>query len=322
MSEPKFPKHLISINDLQKEHINQVLTLSEDLKAKKRSNLCLQGKLLATLFFEPSTRTRLSFEAAIKKLGGSVISEIDQSSSASAKGESFSDSIKISSLYSDAIVLRHPHEGSAKLASEISDVPIINAGDGSNEHPTQTLLDLFSIQESMGAIDGLNVAFVGDLKHGRTVHSLAKALSHYDVRLYFISPSNLMLPDQIAYELSIKGVKYSFHKSYDEVIDKLDILYMTRLQQERLDIKTEVTPYCLKLSDLSKAKKHLRVLHPLPRVDELDTKIDATDHAYYFQQAQNGLYVRQALLLKLLSNQNTMQGLVNDQTNTFSLSHT
>ncbi len=304
--------NIISINGLEKSHIETILALAKHIKDNNIRNQSLQGKILATLFFEPSTRTRLSFEAAMHRLGGSIIGFSEEKATAMSKGESLQDALKVVSSYADALVIRHPLDGSAQVAADVCDIPVLNAGDGSNEHPTQTLLDLFTIQECQSKIDDLKIAFVGDLKHGRTVHSLAKALAHYNVRLYFVSPEGLMFPDQISHELSVKGVKYSFHKSLDEILDKLDIVYMTRIQKERFeDMQTyEKTKNVLgiKLKDLENAKSNLRVLHPLPRVNEISTDVDDSKHAYYFQQAENGIYVRQALLSLLLDNKLTHEG--------------
>jgi aspartate carbamoyltransferase catalytic subunit len=295
-------KSIISIADLSKEEIETVLHKSVEIKKHSPGEI-LKGAILATCFFEPSTRTRLSFEAAMHRLGGQVIGFSDHLSTSSVKGESLQDTIKVISGYADAIVIRHPMEGSARLAQEASSVPVINAGDGANQHPTQTLLDLFTIQECQGKLQGLSIAFVGDLKYGRTVHSLATACALFDMRLYFISPEQLTLPESILHELRKKGVKFSFHQSLEEVIGKVDILYMTRIQKERL-ITIEYdkinTHFVLTKSMLEHAKSHMRILHPLPRVGEISSEVDETPYAYYFQQAKNGLYVRQALLSLIL----------------------
>ena len=292
-------RDLVSIADLNKQEIEHILSAAARLRKRAEPDLC-RGTILANCFYEPSTRTRLSFEAAMYRLGGSCLGFSDASMTSAKKGETFSDSIRIISSYADILTLRHPLEGSARLAAEISAKPVINAGDGANQHPTQTLLDLFTIQECQHKIDGLNIAIAGDLKYGRTVHSLCLALLHYRVRLYFICPDALSLPDAIVQELRRTGIKFSFHTTLDEVLPKADILYMTRIQKERMvDIDLENT--CrLRFNQLDKVKPHLKILHPLPRVDEIETSIDTTPYAYYFQQAENGLYVRMALLALLL----------------------
>ncbi len=292
-------RDLVSIADLTKEEIEHVLITAANLRKTPAADLC-KGSILASCFYEPSTRTRLSFEAAMLRLGGAVIGFSEASNTSAKKGETLSDSIRVISTYADILVIRHPLEGSARLAAEASDKPVINAGDGANQHPTQTLLDLFSIRECQSKIDDLSIVIAGDLKYGRTVHSLCLALLHYHVRLYFVSPESLQLPEAIVQELRRKGIKFSFHSSLDEVIAKADILYMTRIQKERMG-EIEIENNCrLHLLQLKKAKANLRILHPLPRVDEIDPAIDAVSHAYYFEQAQNGLYVRMALLALLL----------------------
>ena len=290
---------IISISDLSRDEIEEILSLAQKIKEGKVSH-SLQGKILATLFFEASTRTRLSFEAAMHKLGGSVIGFSEPKKSSAEKGESLSDAIRVVAGYSDALVVRHPLEGAARLAADVSKVPVINAGDGSREHPTQTLLDLFSIRECQGKLDELKIACVGDLRHGRTAHSLAIASALFNIRLYFVSPKSLTIPPHITHQLKVRGVKYSFHNTLDEVLPKVDILYMIRTQKERFDDKQEYAKYkkayCITPELLKNGKKNLRVLHPLPRVCEIDPKVDRTENAYYFEQAENGLYVRQAVL--------------------------
>lgn len=296
-------KSILSISDLNAAEILQILKKAEEMKAKAPKDL-LKGKILAACFYEPSTRTRLSFEAAMLRLGGQVIGFSDSLSTSAQKGESLVDTMRVVGSYSDVIVLRHPLEGAAKAAANATDKPILNAGDGSNQHPTQTLLDLFTIQECQSRLKNLNIAFVGDLKHGRTVHSLCQACALFDIRLFFISPEELTLPEEIGDMLKKKGVKFSFHRNIEEVIEKADILYMTRIQKERFDPFTYdkiKDLYILKQQMLKKAPKTLKILHPLPRVNEIETEIDATPYAYYFQQAENGLYVRMALLASILS---------------------
>ena len=292
-------RDLLSISDLSKGEMELILTAARSLQNEPRE-LC-KGSILASCFFEPSTRTRLSFESAMHRLGGSVIGFSEPGGTSFRKGESLFDAIRVISSYSDILAIRHPLDGSARLAAEASDKPVINAGDGANQHPTQTLVDLFSIRECQGKIDDLHIALVGDLKFGRTVHSLALALAHYSVRLYFVAPEQLPLPDAIAHELKKKSVKVSFHSSIDELIPKIDILYMTRIQKERFETGEKFdNPCLLKQAQLKKAKSNLRIFHPLPRVDEIEGSIDATPYAYYFQQAANGVPVRMALLALLL----------------------
>jgi aspartate carbamoyltransferase catalytic subunit len=295
-------RSLISISDLTKEEILLVLKTAEEIKKKPPKEL-LKGKILASCFYEPSTRTRLSFEAAMIRLGGSVIGFSDSSSTSAKKGETLHDSIKVIGQYADILVVRHPAEGSARVAAESTTIPVLNAGDGANQHPTQTLLDLFTIKECKNKLKGLDIAFVGDLKHSRTVHSLAQACAHFDMRLFFVSPEQLTLPDEITQILKKQGVKFSFHRTIEEVISKVDILYMTRIQRERFEpsaYEKVKDAYVLTLEMLKKADKNLKVLSPLPRVNEIDTAIDETPHAYYFEQAANGLFVRMALLSLIL----------------------
>lgn len=265
----------------------------------------LTGKVIASCFFEASTRTRLSFETAIQRQGGTIIGFADSTNtSMGKKGETLSDSIRMISSYADAIVMRHPQEGSARLASEVATVPVVNGGDGSNQHPSQTLLDLFTIHECQGRLENLTVTFVGDLKYGRTVHSLAQALSLFECRFQFIAPDALAMPDYLLRELDSKNIDYSRVSSLEEAIPNSDILYMTRVQKERFD-PTEymhlASQYILSTDLLKNAPEHLRILHPLPRVDEIPFEVDNTPFAYYFQQAENGVYARQALLALILN---------------------
>ena len=291
-------RSLISISDLSKDEILVILKKADEMKKKPPKEM-LGGKILASCFFEPSTRTRLSFEAAMIRLGGSVIGFSDSASTSTQKGESLHDSIKVIGSYADILIVRHPKDGSARVAAEATDKPVINAGDGANQHPTQTLLDLFTIKECQKKLKGLSIAFVGDLKHGRTVHSLSLAAAHFDMRLFFVSPEELALSDEISRALKKQGIKFSFHRTLEEVLGKVDILYMTRIQNERLDpserSKFKET-FLLTENMLAKAKKNLKVLHPLPRIREIETAVDKTPYAHYFQQAENGLYVRMALL--------------------------
>lgn len=290
---------IISIRELSKNEILTILEKAKKLKQKPEPKL-LDGYVLGSCFFEPSTRTRLSFETAMKRLGGSVVGFADPNVTSTKKGESLFDSIKIIGQYVDVIAMRHPLEGAARRAAEATDKPIINGGDGANQHPTQTLLDLFTIQECQGKIEGLKIALVGDLKYGRTTHSLAQALINFNARLYFVAPDSLQMPEHICTELKNKKINFTKHEKIEDVIDEVDILYMTRIQGERFPDPMEYerikNVFILKESMLANAKNNLRVLHPLPRVNEITTDVDTTKHAYYFEQAENGLYVRQALL--------------------------
>lgn len=294
-------KSLISITDLDKNSILEILQLSKLFKEGLRKNT-LQGKVIASCFFENSTRTRLSFESAVAHLGGSTIGFADSSAtSLASKGESLVDTLRIINSYANALIIRHPLDGAARLASEICDIPVINAGDGANQHPTQTLLDLFSILDSQGCLDGINFGIMGDLKHSRTVHSLVEAAALFNMKFYFIAPKSLRMSDEQLFTLKKAGIQYSFHNTVEEVIDKLDCLYLTRLQKERIVDDVEVESYKVTLASLQGAKSNLKILHPLPRQEELPVEIDSTPYAYYFQQAKNGLFVRQALLDRLFT---------------------
>ena len=292
-------RSLISINDYSKEEILRVLDLAEEFEKNPSQNI-LAGKVVATLFFEPSTRTRLSFESAVNRLGGKIIGFTDSSSSSSTKGESLKDTIKTVSNYSDLIVMRHPIEGSARYASEVAMVPVVNAGDGANQHPTQTLLDLYSIRKTQGTLDNLNLFIVGDLKYGRTVHSLLMAMAHFNATYYFISPTELKIPAEYKMFLDQHGLKYYEHADFREIISEADIIYMTRVQKERFSdpIEYEKTKnaYVLKNSMLQNARSNMKILHPLPRVNEISTDVDDDEKAYYFTQALNGVYTRQAII--------------------------
>jgi len=296
-------KNLISITDYSKEEIFKILDLAEDFEKNPNQNL-LNNKVIATLFFEPSTRTRLSFESAISRLGGKYIGFTDASSSSVSKGESVKDTIMTVANYSDMIVMRHPIEGSARWASEVSRVPIVNAGDGANQHPTQTMLDLFSIRKTQGSLDNLNICFVGDLKYGRTVHSLLQAMAMFNTTYNFISPKELRIPDEYKMYLDRKGLKYQEHRELDGVIENADIIYMTRIQRERfsdpMEYEKTKNAYVLKNDMLEGTKDNMKVLHTLPRVNEIDTNVDANEKAYYFTQALNGVYTRQAIITYIL----------------------
>lgn len=293
-------RDIISMNTLSKDEIEHILTVSKELKNTPKSNI-LNGSIMASCFFEPSTRTRLSFETAMHRMGGNVVGFSDSQTTSTSKGERLSDTIKTIGQYVDVIVIRHPLDGSAQIAAESTDKPVINGGDGTNQHPTQTLTDLFTILETQGTLENLRIAVVGDLKHGRTVHSLAQAFAYFNPRLYFVSPQGLEMPQHICHDLKKMSIKFSIHGSIKEIIDKVDILYMTRIQEERFADKLDyqrlkdsyvLTPEILKLSN----NDNLRVLHPFPRVNEISREVDHSPQAYYFQQAQNGIFVRQALL--------------------------
>jgi aspartate carbamoyltransferase catalytic subunit len=296
-------KSLVSIHDITKEDYEKVLQLAEHFEANPRRKI-LEDAVVATLFFEPSTRTRLSFESAASRLGAKVIGFSDAATSSVKKGESLKDTILTVSNYSDIIIMRHPKEGSARYASEVSPVPIINAGDGANQHPTQCLLDLYSIQKTQKTLDNLHIAFVGDLKYGRTVHSLVIALTNYNTTFHLVSPFELKLPSSVKMHIKEKNLEYYQYTELDEVIPKVDILYMTRIQQERfadsLDYERVKNAYILKNKMLENGKKNLKVMHPLPRINEITEDVDNNPKAYYFTQAKNGVYVRQALLAIIL----------------------
>lgn len=296
-------KSLVSIDDYSKDEQLRILDLAETFEARPVQNI-LDGFVVATLFFEPSTRTRLSFESAASRLGAQVIGFSEAGSSSVSKGESLNDTILTVSNYSDIIVMRHPREGSARYASEVSPVPIINAGDGANQHPTQTLLDMYSIRKTQGRLDNLQVAFVGDLKYGRTVHSLTFALCNFNATFHLVSPEELKLPSYVKRKIKDTKLDYFQYTDMNEVIPQVDILYMTRIQKERFSDPIEYervkNAYILRNEMLRGAKSTLRVLHPLPRVNEIEMDVDANPMAYYFQQAQNGVYVRQALLASIL----------------------
>jgi len=297
-------KSIVSITDYSKDQILNILDSASTFEAKPNQTI-LNGKIAATLFFEPSTRTRLSFETAVNRLGGRVIGFSDASTSSSVKGETLNDTIKMVSNYADIIIMRHHLEGAARYASEVSSVPIINAGDGSNQHPSQTMLDLYSIRKTQGKLDGIKIAMVGDLKYGRTVHSLLIALSNFSPSFYFIAPDELRMPEEYKLFCKSKGITYKELTEFDtNVINEVDILYMTRVQKERftdiMEYEKVKNVYTLRNAMLDHSKENLRVLHPLPRVNEIDMDADFNTKAYYFKQAQNGLYVRQAMICNAL----------------------
>ncbi len=296
---------ILSIKDLSLEQIQLILKTAKQLKQNPGSQR-IQGKIVAQCFFEASTRTRLSFESAALRLGGNNIGFSSDEVLSTKKGETLQDTIRVISEYADLIVIRHPREGAARLAAEVSAKPVINAGDGANQHPTQALVDLFTIQECQKSVDGLSIALVGDLKYGRTIHSFAQVCMLFDVRLYLVSPEELALPESICDALKKQGVRFSFHRSMEEVLPKVDILYLTRIQQERFseaEYQLAKSNYVLTPALLSnvKTKANLKVLHPLPRVNEIDIGVDKTPYSHYFIQAANGVCVRQALLALLLN---------------------
>ena len=301
-------KNLIGIEDFSTEEIDELIKVSKDIIGNKEKYLekC-KGKILATLFFEPSTRTRLSFESAMLSLGGSVLGFSSADSSSTQKGETLADTIKVVSGYSDIIAMRHPKEGAPIVAANNSNVPIINAGDGGHNHPTQTLLDLLTISQEKGRLDNFTVGLCGDLKFGRTVHSLIIALSRYEnIKFVLISPNELKIPEYLKQDfLNEKNIDYIETENLEESIDKLDILYMTRVQKERFLNEEEYVRlkdvYILDKQKLEKAKKDLCILHPLPRVNEISTEIDNDPRAAYFRQAEYGKYMRMAIILKLLN---------------------
>ena len=300
-------RHLIAPMDLSVEEIDHLLTLAQDIidNKEKYSEVC-KGKKLATLFFEPSTRTRLSFEAAMMELGGNVLGFSSASSSSSTKGESVGDTVKIVSCYADIIAMRHYKEGAPMLASMKSDVPIINAGDGGHNHPTQTLADLLTIKREKGRLNNMTIGFCGDLMFGRTVHSLIKAMSRYEgIKFILISPDELKLPDYIRTEVIEKNnIPYEEISSLEDAIGSLDVLYMTRVQKERFFNEADYIrlkdTYILDKSKLALARPDLSILHPLPRVNEISVEVDDDPRACYFRQALNGKYVRMALIMDLL----------------------
>ncbi len=300
-------RSIIDITDLQVDEISELIATAEDIIANpaKYSEMC-RGKKLATLFFEPSTRTRLSFEAAMYELGGNVLSVAGAGTSSAAKGESVADTAKVISCYADIIAMRHPKEGAALVAANNASIPVINAGDGGHCHPTQTLADLLTIKREKGGFDGITVGLCGDLKFGRTVHSLVKALSRYEnVKFVLISPEELKLPSYVKKDvLQKEGIEYEQTTDLMEVLPKLDVLYMTRVQKERFfneeDYLRLKDSYILTPDKLTVAKKDLAILHPLPRVNEISVAIDDDPRACYFKQVLNGKYMRMALILKLL----------------------
>ncbi len=294
-------KNIISIKDMTKEEINKIHEITEKMEQiYKSGSEILKGKILGVLFFEPSTRTRLSFESAMIRLGGSVIGFATDAATSIKKGETLADTIRTVSNYCDAIAIRHPSDGAAKVAAEFSDVPIINAGSGSEEHPTQALLDLYTIRKELGKIDGLTIMLAGDLKYGRTIHSLIHALSNYDVKLILASPKELSLNKQTILEIKRKGINIIETNKIDTYVSQIDVIYMTRIQKERFLDPSEYNQlkgkFILNSEMLSNAKENMIVMHPLPRVDEITPDVDNTRHARYFKQVYYGVVTRMAIL--------------------------
>ncbi|SDJ73994.1 aspartate carbamoyltransferase [Halovenus aranensis] len=296
--------HITSARQLSREDIETVLDRASELAADPSAVADRhEGALLGLLFFEPSTRTKMSFSAAMKRLGGDIVDMGPVDSSSVKKGESLADTVRVVEGYADALVLRHPSEGAAQMASKFVDVPLINAGDGAGQHPTQTLLDLYTIRENAG-LDDVSIGIMGDLKYGRTVHSLAHALTNFDVSQHFISPESLQLPRKVRYDLHQEGSAVKEHTDLDAILPSLDVLYVTRIQRERFPDESEYREvageYQIDTESLSVAKEDLSVMHPLPRVDEIAYDVDETAKANYFEQAHNGVPVRMALLDLLL----------------------
>ncbi len=298
-------KHdFVTIANLSKEKILYLIEMAEEFE-KHPNREILKGRIVATLFFEASTRTRLSFETAANRLGAKVIGFSDAKVTSATKGETLKDTILMVSNYADAIVMRHYIEGAAQYASEVAPVPIINAGDGAHQHPSQCMLDLYTIYKTQGTLENLNIYLVGDLKYGRTVHSLIMAMRHFNPTFHFVAPSELAMPEEYKLYCSQHGIKYVEHTDFNEdIIADADILYMTRVQKERfsdlMEYERVKNVYILKNEMLSKAKPNMKILHPLPRVNEIDYDVDTNPHAYYIQQARNGVYAREAIICDVL----------------------
>jgi aspartate carbamoyltransferase catalytic subunit len=295
---------LVSIDQCEKDDILRIIGNAEKFEESPNRNL-LEGKIAATLFFEPSTRTRLSFETAVNRLGGRVIGFQDASTTSSAKGETLKDTIRIVSNYADVIIMRHYLEGAARYASEVTKIPVINAGDGANQHPSQTLLDLYSIKKTQGRLDNLTITMVGDLKYGRTIHSLIVGMSHFNPAFHFIAPDEMKMPDEQKRFCKSKNIEFHEHTVFSEdIINETDILYMTRVQKERFTDLVEYervkNVYILRNEMLKGSRDNLRVLHPLPRVNEIAYDVDDNKKAYYIQQAHHGLFTREAIICDVL----------------------
>ena len=310
------PNSLVTIADHSREKIEYLIQMAQEFERHPNRRL-LEGRIVATLFFEPSTRTRLSFETAANRLGARVIGFADPKVTSGTKGETLKDTIMMVSNYADIIVMRHFLEGAARYASEIAPVPIVNAGDGANQHPSQTMLDLYTIYQTQGTLDNLDIYLVGDLKYGRTVHSMLTAMHHFHPTFHFIAPEELAMPEMYKQFCREHDIRYVEHTDFNaDVISGADILYMTRVQRERftdlMEYERVKDRYLLKLDMLSKARPNMKILHPLPRVNEIEYSIDENPHAYYFEQARNGLYARQALLCDALGI--TLDDVRNDKT--------
>ena len=295
---------LVSIADLSRDKILYLMEMAQEFEQYPNRKL-LDGRIVATLFFEPSTRTRLSFETAAHRLGASVIGFTDPKVTSSTKGETLKDTIMMVANYSDVIVMRHFLEGAALYASELTQTPVVNAGDGAHQHPSQTLLDLYTMLQTQGKLENLNIHLVGDLKYGRTVHSLIMAMRHFNPTFHFIAPKELAMPEEYKQYCNKHGIKFVEHEDFNEdTIAEADIIYMTRVQRERfsdlMEYERVKDVYILRGDMLGKAKENMRTLHPLPRVNEITQDVDDTPHAYYFQQALNGLYAREAILCNAL----------------------
>ncbi|MDO4994779.1 MAG: aspartate carbamoyltransferase [Bacteroidales bacterium] len=298
-------RSIVSIADYSREQIERLLERTAEFEREPNHPHLLEGRVVATLFFEPSTRTRLSFETAANRLGARVIGFTDPKVTSSSKGETLKDTIKMVSNYADVIIIRHRLEGAALYASEVTDVPIINAGDGSNLHPSQTMLDLYSIWKTQGRLDDLNIFMVGDLKYGRTVHSLLMSMRRYNPTFHFVAPKELEMPEEYKLYCRKEGIRYVEERVFtEESIADADILYMTRVQRERftdlMEYERVKDTYILRADMLGRCRENMRILHPLPRVNEIEQDVDDSPHAYYFQQAQNGLYAREALICQAL----------------------
>ena len=316
MSMQMKQRDFVTIADLSKEKIQYLIDLSQEFERHPNREL-LKGKVIASLFFEPSTRTRLSFETAANRLGARIIGFSDAKATSVSKGETLKDTILMVANYADVIVMRHYIEGAAQYASEVSPVPIINAGDGAHMHPSQCMLDLYSIYKTQGTLENLNIYLVGDLKYGRTVHSLIMAMRHFNPTFHFISPKELAMPNEYKLYCKNHGIKFQEHTAFnDKVIADADIIYMTRVQKERfsdlMEYERVKDVYILKNDMLANVKDNMRILHPLPRVNEIAYDVDDNPHAYYIQQAQNGLYARQALFCDVLGI--TLEDVRNDKT--------
>lgn len=310
-------KHdFVTFADMSKERIMYLIHMAQEFEKHPNREL-LKGKIVATLFFEPSTRTRLSFETAANRLGAKVIGFSDPAVTSSTKGETLKDTILMVANYADVIAMRHHIEGAAQYAAEVAPVPIINAGDGAHQHPSQCMLDLYTIYQTQGTLENLNIFLVGDLKYGRTVHSLLMAMRHFNPTFHFIAPKELAMPQEYKVYCKEHGIKYTEHTAFNEkVIAEADILYMTRVQRERfsdlMEYERVKNVYILHADMLSGAKDNMRILHPLPRVNEIARDVDTDPHAYYIQQARNGLYARQAIICHTLGI--TLDDIKNDKT--------